>query len=359
MASVFGKNIIVSIFGESHGSHIGAVVDGLPCGIEINMAYINNFIDKRKAKHNVFSTSRIESDEIKIISGVTNNITNGAPFTFIIENKNKRSSDYNELSNVLRPSHADFTSYIKYHGYNDRRGGGHFSGRLTAPICVVGAICKEFLEKKGIKIGAHIFSIGDVCDTSFLYNKELSNTIDKLSTKEFAVISDEKGEKMKELVKEIRSEGDSIGGIVECACIGLPIGIGSPHFDGIENRLSSAIFGVPAIKGIEFGSGFAGTKLRGSENNDSFYMDGDNIITRTNNCGGILGGISNGMPIIFRVAVKPTTSISKEQDTVDIKNKTNVKISINGRHDSCIVPRVLPCIEAITSIVLLDMMEDK
>ena len=356
MASVFGKNIIVSLFGESHGECVGITADGFPAGVRVDFNYIKKFMDRRKPRLNAFSTSRLEDDEFKVLSGITNGCTNGAPMTAVIFNKKNDSGDYKDLSYLVRPSHADYTARIKFNGYSDLRGGGHLSGRLMAPICFLGALCKSVLEQKGIKIAARLFRVGNICDVPFDINSVALSEIEKIPQKEIPVISDQKGIEMKNLVEKVRKEKDSIGGVIECICLGVPAGIGSPHFDGIENRISAAMFGIPAVKGIEFGSGFAGARSRGSVNNDEFCVINGEVKTKSNNCGGILGGISNGMPIVFKVAVKPTASIGLKQGTVDVKNMKNCKITVMGRHDSCIAYRALPCVEAMASIVLLDML---
>ncbi len=356
MSSTMGKNIILSLFGESHGPCVGATVHGLPAGIKLDLKYIDEFMDRRKARLDDFSTHRLEEDEYKIISGVTNGYTNGAPLTVIIENKKANKGDYDKIVDLARPSHADFTANVKFNGYNDAYGGGHFSGRLMAPVCFVGAVCKKFLEDKNIKIYSHLFSVGDIMDTPFDMTNIFTHDVENIYKKKLPVISEVATDKMLKLVKEVRNENDSIGGIIECACVGVPAGVGSPHFEGVENKISSAVFGIPAVKGIEFGSGFAGSILKGSENNDEFYINDGAVKTKTNNCGGILGGISNGMPIVFRVAVKPTASIGIEQNTINLKNKENTKIKISGRHDSCIALRAAPCVEAMTAIVICDML---
>lgn len=356
MSSTFGENIVVSLFGESHGYCVGATVDGFPAGIKLDFQYINEFMERRKPKLNAFSTSRLEDDTYKIVSGLTNGYTNGSPLTVIILNKSMNSDDYSNMINVVRPSHADFTASIKFRGYNDTLGGGHFSGRLMAPVCFVGAICKYVLEQRNVKVCSHLFSVGNVKDVPFNMTEVSSADINKIYKNDIPVISDDTGRKMIDLVKKINVKKDSVGGIIECACLGVPVGVGAPHFDGIENRLSSAMFGIPGIKGIEFGSGFDGCASFGSVNNDEFYMDKGSVKTKSNNCGGILGGISNGMPIIFRVAVKPASSIGIEQNTINLKTKENVRITVCGRHDSCIALRAVPCVEAMTSIVIYDML---
>lgn len=351
MSSIIGKKLKISIFGQSHSEGIGVVIDGLPAGIEIDMEEINKFMQRRAPGNADFSTKRKEADEVDFLSGIFNGKTCGAPLCAIIKNTNTRSGDYDNLKTVPRPSHADYTAHIKYGGFQDYTGGGHFSGRLTAPLCIAGAVCKKVLSNMGIDITAHIKSIKNVEDLPFYFKDIKKPTDDK-----FPVLDEEIKEKMLSVIEDARKKGDSVGGVIECAVCGLKAGIGEPMFDGIENQISKIIFGIPAVKGIEFGSGFESTKMYGSENNDEYIIENEKIMTKTNNSGGILGGISTGMPIIFKVAIKPTPSISMEQDSVNIKEKTQEKLIINGRHDPCIVPRAVPCVEAAAAIAILDML---
>ena len=351
MSSIIGKKLKISIFGQSHSEGIGVVIDGLPAGIEIDMEEINNFMQRRAPGNADFSTKRKEADEVDFLSGIFNGKTCGAPLCAIIKNTNTRSGDYDNLKTVPRPSHADYTAHIKYGGFQDYTGGGHFSGRLTAPLCIAGAVCKKVLSNMGIDITAHIKSIKNVEDLPFYFKDIKKPTDDK-----FPILDEEIKKKMLSVIEDARKKGDSVGGVIECAVCGLKAGIGEPMFDGIENQISKIIFGIPAVKGIEFGSGFESTKMYGSENNDEYIIENEKIMTKTNNSGGILGGISTGMPIIFKVAIKPTPSISMEQDSVNIKEKTQEKLIINGRHDPCIVPRAVPCVEAATAIAILDIL---
>ena len=351
MSSIIGKKLKISIFGQSHSEGIGVVIDGLPAGIEIDMEEIDNFMQRRAPGNADFSTKRKEADEVEFLSGLFNGKTCGAPLCAIIKNTNTRSGDYDNLKTVPRPSHADYTAHIKYGGFQDYTGGGHFSGRLTAPLCIAGAVCKKILSNMGIDITAHIKSIKNVEDLPFYFKDIKKPTDDK-----FPILDEEIKEKMLGVIEDARKKGDSVGGVIECAVCGLKAGIGEPMFDGIENQISKIIFGIPAVKGIEFGLGFESTKMYGSENNDEYIIENEKIMTKTNNSGGILGGISTGMPIIFKVAIKPTPSISMEQDSVNIKEKTQEKLVINGRHDPCIVPRAVPCVEAATAIAILDML---
>ena len=351
MSCNFGNNIKITIFGQSHSEAIGVVIDGLPAGFKIDTEKVTSFMKRRAPGQNDLSTPRKEADEVKIISGVVDNVTCGAPLCAIIENTNTRSGDYDKLKFIPRPAHSDFAAWVKHEGFNDIRGGGNFSGRMTAPLCFAGAVCMQILEEKGIKIGAHISSIGKVKDEKF---NPVAVDFGNVQSKSFPVIDDNKGEMMRKTIYDAKGNGDSVGGTIECAIIGMPAGIGDPIFDGIENRISSAVFGIPAIKGIEFGSGFEGSELFGSENNDDFICENGEIRTVTNNHGGILGGISSGMPIIFRVAVKPTPSIAKKQQSVNVESLEKEELVIGGRHDPCIVPRAVPCIEAAAAVVIAD-----
>lgn len=355
MSSVFGNRIKVSIFGQSHSEAIGVVIDGLQAGFKLNLSEISNFMKRRAPGQNAVSTPRNEADEFHVISGLVDDTTCGAPLCAIINNTNTRSKDYAKLKEIPRPAHSDFPAFVKHNGFNDIRGGGHFSARLTAPLCFAGAVCLQFLNKENIYIGAHIASIKDIHDTSFdmvsLSNKDL----DLLKKSSKPVLNQEIWSTMEETILNAKAQGDSVGGIIECACLGLKPGIGQPLFDGIENKISQAIFAVPAVKGIEFGAGFKSAELFGSENNDSFYFDGTTIKTRTNNHGGILGGLSSGMPVIFRAAFKPTPSILKEQDSINLISGKNEKLKIEGRHDPCVVLRAVPCVEAATAIAIYDL----
>ncbi|WIF95376.1 chorismate synthase [Caminicella sporogenes] len=359
MSSVWGKNIKISIFGESHGIAIGVVIDGIPPGIQLDIEYINKEMKRRAPGRNKISTSRKEGDGFEILSGYFNGRTTGTPIASIIYNTNQKSKDYEIIKNIVRPGHADYTSYIKYSGFNDYRGGGHFSGRITAPLVFAGAIAKQILNKRNIVIGSHIKSIGNIEEDSFnMINLDKSLLIN-LTNKEFPVIEDENEKRMKEYILKLKEEKDSIGGIIETAVVNLPVGIGSPFFDSVESRLSHLIFSIPAVKGIEFGAGFSITKLKGSMANDEMYVEEGKVKTYSNNNGGVLGGITNGMPLIFRTAIKPTPSIGTVQRTVDISIMKNTSIEIKGRHDPCIVPRAVPVVEAAAAIGLLDLIMEK
>ena len=326
MASIFGKNVKISIFGQSHSAAIGVVIDGLPAGIKLDQEKLQSFLDRRAPGQSRYTTARKEGDRPEFLSGLVDGTTCGAPLAAVIRNTNTRSSDYDNIRDVPRPGHADYTAHIKYGGFEDVSGGGHFSGRLTAPLCVAGGIALQILEQKGVSVSASILEIGGSREDPF-------------------------GK-----IEEARREGDSVGGVIQCTAEGLPPGIGEPMFDGLENRIAQAVFAIPAVKGIEFGRGFEAARLRGSENNDQFCYDGERVRTRTNNHGGILGGISSGMPVVFRVAIKPTPSISIEQDSISYSREENVRIAVRGRHDPCIVPRAVPCVEAACALAIYYLM---
>ena len=352
MSSMTGNKIKISVFGQSHSKGIGVVIDGLPAGKKIDMKKVLGLMDRRAPGKNSLSTQRKESDTPEILSGLVNGVTCGAPLAMVIYNENHHSADYNNIIDMPRPSHADFSANVRYNGFNDVSGGGHFSGRLTAPLCFAGAVCMQILEDMGIEIQAHIQKIKNVYDDKIDYvNIGKWNTAEKT----FPVINDEKGKLMIAEIEKAREHCDSVGGVIECAVTGVKAGYGDPMFDGVENQLAKNIFGIPAVKGIEFGNGFDATDLYGSENNDDFCIADGEIKTTTNNSGGINGGITNGMPIVFRTAIKPTPSIFKEQNSVSLKNKTEEKLQIKGRHDPCIVQRAVPVVEAVTAITILDV----
>lgn len=358
MGSCFGENIKISIFGQSHSNAVGVVIDGLPAGAPIDADYIADFLKRRAPAFNPLGTKRNESDDIEILSGLYNGRLCGAPFAAIIRNTDIRPSDYSEFADKPRPGHADFTARVKYGGAQDFSGGGHFSGRLTAPLCVAGAICLKLLALSEIHIGAHIERIGKVWDSRFDPVSVSPEDFAKIKTNGLPVINKAAGKEMAKYIESVRGEGNSAGGAVECAVTGLPAGVGEPMFFGLENRISAAVFGIPAVKGIEFGSGFECASMTGGEHNDSFIIKDGVVKTETNNHGGILGGISSGMPIIFRAAVKPTSSIAKEQNTVSLFEMREAKISIKGRHDPCIVPRAVPCVEAAAAVAVYDAFLD-
>ncbi len=353
MSSEFGNKLRVSVFGQSHGKAIGVVVNGLPAGESIDFDELQAFMDRRRGGKDAFSTTRSEADMPEFISGVLEGKTCGTPLCAVIVNSEHRSVDYGEILDKPRPGHADYTAYIKWQGNADMRGGGHFSGRLTAPICVAGGIAKQILARRGIYVGAHLDVVAGIHDVRFDMNTDKS-TFDLIAQKPFPVINETLGEEMKNAIIEAKNDLDSVGGVIECMAIGVPAGLGEPMFDGIENKIAHAIFGIPAIKGIEFGAGFAVADMRGSENNDCYELDDTKIRIKTNNAGGILGGITNGNPIVFRVAVKPTPSIAQIQNTVSLSNNENITLAIKGRHDPCIAQRAVPVVEAVAALVILD-----
>lgn len=331
MRSDFCGNIKFSIFGESHSPEIGVTVDGLPAGFKPDFEKLQAFLNRRAPGQSELTTSRKEADVPEFIRGIENGKLTGETLTAIIRNTNTRSGDYSELKTKPRPGHADYTAIMKHGEKHDYRGGGHFSGRLTSPLCILGGLLIQILENEGIEIESRIFEIAAQRDD----------------------------EKMRQAILDAKALGDSVGGIIECSVSGLPVGLGDAMFDGMESRIAGLVFGIPAVKGIEFGAGFNAAKIRGSENNDPFEIKDGKVVTKTNNCGGILGGITNGMPLVFRAAIKPTPSIASEQDTVDLETMQNTKICVKGRHDPCIVPRALPCIEAAAAIAIYDAMLDR
>ncbi len=352
MKNTFGTSVSVTVFGESHGTAIGAVLDGLAPGITVDEDFIAKQMELRKSV-GALSTARKEADKVKIVSGVFNGKTTGTPITFIIENQDQRSRDYGELAYKARPGHADYTAEMKYHGFQDFRGGGHFSGRITAGIVAAGAVCISALKEQGISIGTHIASCGGVCDREF---EDMEKDINFLNDAEFAVLDSEKAEEMKKVIEAVKAEGDSIGGKLETAVIGFPAGVGEPWFDTLESVLSHALFSVPAVKGVEFGAGFGVCDKKGSQINDEYFSENGKVYTKTNNAGGILGGISNGMPIVFRCGVKPTPSIYKEQKTVDLRTMEETTLEIKGRHDPAIIHRARVVVDSITAITLCDQL---
>ena len=354
MSSTFHGNITVSIFGQSHSGGIGVTIDGLPAGERIDLDALQAFLSRRAPGKNAWSTARSEADRPEILSGLVDGKTCGAPLTALIRNTNTRSGDYDNLRDIPRPGHADYTAHIKYGGHQDVSGGGHFSGRLTAALCIAGGICMQILARKGIEIGAHIASIGGVQDAAFDPVMLMPDELHAAGKKEFPVLDDAAGEAMRNEIRAAKEALDSIGGVIECAATGLPVGLGDPMFNGMENRIARIVFAIPAVKGIEFGAGFEAARMRGSRNNDPYYMDGANVRCRTNNAGGILGGITSGMPLIFRTALKPTPSIPQRQQSISLSRMENAVLEVHGRHDPCIVPRAVPCMEAALAIALMD-----
>ena len=353
--SSFGNIFRITTWGESHGPALGVVVDGCPAGLALQEEDIQRYLDRRRPGQSNITTSRREADQVEILSGVFEGKTTGTPISLIIRNTSQKSSDYSEIASYYRPGHADYTALIKWDGRADMRGGGHFSGRLTAPLCIAGGIAKQILARRGVYVGAHLSSVGYAQDMLFppRPTKEL---FDALAAKPFPVLNDHAGEAMQTAILAAKESLDSVGGAIECAAVGLPAGLGDPMFDGVESRLAAALFGIPAVKGVEFGEGFHAARLRGSENNDPFVMEENRIRTETNHAGGILGGITTGMPLVLRVAVKPTPSIGSPQRTVSLSAMEDTELTIHGRHDPCIAHRAVPVVEAVTAAVLLDML---
>lgn len=352
MKNTFGQSISLTLFGESHGKTIGVVLDGLAPGIPVDGDFIASRLTLRRPAGRI-ATARKEADAFSVVSGVKDGFTTGTPLTILIENSDTRSKNYEATRSLARPGHADYTAFCKYHGFEDYRGGGHFSGRLTAPLVAAGAILQTALAAKGITVGSHVKSCAGICDRDF---GDLSADLALLNTKEFAVLDEEAGDAMKEAILAAAREGDSVGGILETALTGMPAGVGEPWFDSFEGLLAHALFSIPAVKGVEFGEGFGLAALRGSEANDPFRMEEGQIVTATNKNGGINGGIANGMPVLFRTAVKPTPSIYREQDTVDFFKKEEKKLTIEGRHDPAIVHRARVVVDSVTALVAADLL---
>ncbi len=362
MKNTFGNNISVTIFGESHGAAVGAVLDGLAAGCPVDETFLAACMDRRRARGDGLSTARTEADRIRILSGVANGRTTGTPITLMIENQNTRSGDYARTADLLRPGHADYTAHAKYHGYQDARGGGHFSGRVTAGLVAAGGICLQLLEARGIRIATHIYACAGLKDTPFASAPaaQTAAQVDALNANadpaRFALLDTAREEPMKAAIRAAGAEGDSVGGMLETAIVGLPAGVGEPFFDSVESALAHMAFSIPAVKGIEFGEGFGFAALRGSTANDPFRMDGESVVTATNRNGGINGGITNGMPVIFRTVVKPTPSIYKQQDTVDYRSRQNAVLSIQGRHDPCIVARAAIVQSCAAALAVADLL---
>ena len=346
MSSTYGENLHLTIFGQSHSPTIGMTLEGIPAGEQIDFEALQRFMERRAPGRNAYSTARKEADAPEFLSGLRGDTTCGVPLTAIIRNGDTRSKDYAPFSAVPRPGHADYTANVKYFGHQDYAGGGHFSGRLTAPLCIAGGVCLQILQRHGIEVISRIKAIGDVEDPSPL----TASTAEKA----FPTVDEAAGEAMQAAIAQAKAQGDSLGGVIECAVLGLPAGLGDPMFGGMENRIAGIVFGIPAVKGIEFGAGFEAARLRGSQNNDSYTVKDGRVETRSNHCGGILGGITNGMPLVFRAAIKPTPSIAMEQDSVNLETLEEEKLRVGGRHDPCIVPRAVPVIEAAAAIAVYD-----
>ena len=354
MKSTIGQHLTISLFGESHGEAIGCVIDGFPSGMKIDREFLTLQMDKRRAQGSI-STGRHEADQVRFVSGVIEDVTCGTPICILIENTSQHSKDYAAMRHVARPGHADYTAEIKYGGFQDARGGGHFSGRLTAPLVAAGALCLQLLKEKGIQIGSHLLRMQEIEDIAFdALHPEAQ--IEQCNQKLFSVLDPEVEQKMIKRIEEARENRDSVGAVVQTAIAGLPAGIGDPYFHSIESVLSHLIFSIGAVKGVEFGSGFDFVNMRGSISNDAFCMEEEKVVTKTNHNGGINGGISNAMPILIQTAIKPTPSIYQMQNTVDFNKKENVELSITGRHDPCIAHRARVVIDSVCAIGLVDLM---
>ena len=358
MSSYLGKNLHVSVFGQSHAPAIGVTVDGLPAGEAVDLEALDAFLARRAPGKDPTATPRKEADKPRILCGLSQGKTCGAPLAAIIENTNTRSRDYARLKDVPRPGHADYTAQVRYGGFQDVAGGGHFSGRLTAPLCIAGGIALQILARRGIQIAAHIRSVGAAEDRPFDPMGEKAETLTALSRAEFPVLRPEAEAAIRGEIMAAKAEGDSVGGVVECTVQGLPAGVGDPMFGGMEGRLAAAVFGIPAVKGVEFGEGFAVARLRGSQNNDPYTVKNGAVTAASNHAGGILGGITDGMPLVLRAAFKPTPSIGRAQDSVSLSRGEPETLTVEGRHDPCIVPRAVPVVEAVTALVVLDALLD-
>ena len=351
MSSTYGENLKLSIFGQSHGPAVGMTLDGIPAGLPVDLNKLQSFLDRRAPGNAAYSTTRKENDAPEFLGGIMNGHTCGAPLAAIIHNHNTKSADYSELKDTPRPGHADYTAQIKYGGYQDPNGGGHFSGRLTAPLCIAGGLCKQWLALHNVAVKARIVSIGGVEDETPMdwVNPEITNIPD-----DFSVLNHDAALKMQEAIAQAKSDEDSLGGIIECIVTKLPAGLGDPMFGSMESRIAQIVYGIPAVKGLSFGSGFESASMRGSEHNDPFTVSDNKVTTATNHAGGILGGITNGMPLVFRVAIKPTPSIQRPQTSVSLNAMEETSLAVRGRHDPCIVPRAVPAIEAAAAIAVFD-----
>ena len=352
MSSTYGENIKLSIFGQSHGPAIGMTLDGVPAGLAVDTDKLQEFLNHRAPGNADYATARKEADKPEFLSGIVGGFTCGAPIAAVIHNNNTRSGDYENLKDCPRPGHADYTAQLKYGGYQDVAGGGHFSGRLTAPLCIAGGMCKQWLEAEGIEIHAHINLIAGIEDEPV--KLDWTNPDFSMIQKDFPVVNKDAGIKMQKAIADAKAEGDSVGGIIECMITGIPAGIGEPMFGGMESRIAQIVYGVPAVKGLDFGTGFTGSYMFGSQNNDNYTIVDGKVKTVTNHAGGILGGITNGMPLVFQVAIKPTPSIAKTQQSISLSEMQNKELNIKGRHDPCIVPRAVPVIEAAAAIAVYD-----
>ncbi len=358
MSSTYGQQLKLSIFGQSHGEAIGVTLDGFPAGMVIDMDHLRTEIARRAPGQSLLTTARKEPDAPEFLSGVLNGRTTGQPICILIRNTNQRSRDYGNGVDLVRPGHADYTGHVRYFGFEDWRGGGSFSGRLTAPLVAVGALCSQWLAGQGVTIACHIQRLGDVRDASFMEAAPHAD-YSYLKQMHLPVLTEGVDAQMEAAAMAARNDGDSIGGVIECMVTGLPAGLGAPFFDSVESQISHLLFSVPAVKGVEFGEGFGFAAMRGSQANDAFRMAEERVVTETNHSGGVNGGITNGMPVIFRCVIRPTPSIAQKQQTVSLKTGENAELEIHGRHDPCILPRAVPVIEAMTAIAMLDMWKER
>lgn len=358
MSSSYGENIRLTVFGQSHGGMIGATLDGLPPGEPVDLAAMQAFVNRRAPGRSAYATARREPDAVRIVSGLYQGKTCGAPLCLLIENMDARSADYDKLRDTPRPAHADYTATARYGGFADPRGGGHFSGRLTAPLVAAGALCAQIIARRGVTVGGHIAALGDCHDTAPDSLRLTPNRLKETADRDFPVFRAEAAAQMREALDVAKQAGDSLGGLLEVFALGLPAGLGSPMFGGVENRLAAAAFAIPAVRGVEFGSGFAAAHVSGSQHNDAFCARQGLVRTKTNHHGGVLGGITSGMPLVMRAAVKPTPSIARPQQTLNLATMREETLCISGRHDPCVALRALPCLEAVVAFVLLDLMLD-
>ena len=352
MSSTYGESLKLSMFGQSHGPAIGMTLDGIPAGLPVDAEKLQRFLNRRAPGQHDWATPRREEDRPEFLAGILDGFTCGAPIAAVIQNRNTRSGDYANLKDCPRPGHADYTAQVKYGGFQDAAGGGHFSGRLTAPLCIAGGLCLQWLEEMGIRIGARIACIGGLCDKEFF--DPMNPQLDQVCN-DFPALSPAAAQQMQGYIQTIKETGDSVGGIIECAIVGLPAGLGEPMFGGVESRIAQIVYGIPAVKSLDFGAGYSSGYMRGSQCNDAYTVCDGQVKTLTNNAGGILGGITNGMPVIFQVAVKPTPSISLPQQSVSLERKENQALTVSGRHDPCIVPRAVPVVEAAAALAIYDL----
>lgn len=352
MSSVYGEHLKLSIFGQSHGSAIGMTLDGVPAGLSVDLEALNVFMQRRAPGKQAYSTPRAEADCPEFLSGIVNGYTCGAPIAAVIQNTNTKSRDYSNLYDCPRPGHADYTAQVKYKGYQDVAGGGHFSGRLTAPLCIAGGLCIQWLKQRGITVTGHICSIAGISDMPARIDPVRPQL--QFSDPDFPVFSAQAAEKMKKAISDAKADGDSVGGVIECVIEGVPAGLGGPLFGGLEGKIAQSLYAIPAVKAVDFGAGFDACGMPGSQHNDAFTIENSTVRTVTNNAGGILGGISSGMPIIFRVGIKPTPSIAKLQQSISLSSMEEKSLTVEGRHDPCIVPRAVPVVEAAAAIAIFD-----